>query len=87
MKRSELESQLRAIPQKAKLLLEAAPVPYFFVGVVLGVFLTVFSKFFFTVLIIALLLLTGLWFFGEKEGSESQSENARTPSSGSNELH
>jgi len=87
MKRSELESQLRAIPQKAKLLLEAAPVPYFFVGVVLGVFLTVFSKFFFTVLIIALLLLTGLWFFGEKEDPEKQSENVASASSGNRDLH
>lgn len=67
MKRSIIESRIREFPKLLKEKIEQAPVPYFVLALALGVFLVAFYRLVFWIGVIAILGVTGLWFFSEAD--------------------
>lgn len=70
MKRKELEQKLIESPGSLITRIEAAPLPAFFAGIALGVMLVVFKGAIVPLALIVALILGGIWFFGDHEGSE-----------------
>jgi len=80
MNRNEMKTKVDELKVQAKGKIEAAPVPAFFVGVVLGVVFADYKQSILPLVLICAFIYFGFWLLAEQEAGQSSSKEANSDS-------
>jgi hypothetical protein len=67
LKRKEIESRLQELVERFRSSVESAPIPAFFVGVLVGLAVALFSKVLIPLFLVATIVILLLWFLADRE--------------------
>lgn len=67
MKRKEIEFKVRGLRADAAARIQTAPIAAFFVGILLGIVVTIFPRLVLTLVVFAVLVVAALWLFADSD--------------------